>query len=237
MFDPRRLEWDRDILSFVVGGGGEAEVDKLEARLGTVANGGDKPVRLFSFALLSNLWIPIGGCSQRLTRSYSSALSRAISSSALVSARVCSLSFPFGARKGSHSLGLTLSAHYATPSSITDCLIVPFTGAEAATALAFPPDSRAGDVLISLCGVAETDSLIGPVKPGSYPTSQDWTLLLNPARAARSQGQDFASAAPSPFSQHDDGEEEGDDDDEPAFFAVVQWAPLAPMDRQYEALD
>ena len=114
----------------------------------------------------------------------------------------------------------------------TACLISPFTGSEAAAALAYPLSSRRGDVLISLCGVAETDSLIAPVEGPDYTTSQDWSMVINPATAGLDnrthellQWGTGARVLTQPDEDEDDGEDGGGDDDEeedPAFFAVVQ---------------
>ncbi|GAA5979891.1 hypothetical protein JCM10908_001454 [Rhodotorula pacifica] len=84
---------------------------------------------------------------------------------------------------GGKPLG-TISAYFVNRFGFSPtCLISPFTGSEIATALAYPLSSSQGDVLISLCGVAETDSLIAPVAGSRYATSQDWNVVRSPVRA------------------------------------------------------
>ncbi|GAA5880700.1 hypothetical protein JCM3774_002799 [Rhodotorula dairenensis] len=146
---------------------------------------------------------------------------------------------PAGARKlealfgelgsdGGKSLG-TISPYFVKRFGFSPaCLISPFTGAEAATALAYPLSARRGDVLVSLCGVAETDSLIAPVSASHYTPSLDWSLIRSPVRTS---WEDQAPASGvravkerGALTQHGDDDDDDDEqsEEDSAFFAIVQ---------------
>ena len=69
--------------------------------------------------------------------------------------------------------------------------------------------------------------MIAPVKDSDYATSQDWSMVLNPAMAGLGNRTHALQSGrgPTVFTQleQDDDENDGDDKDEdPAFLAVVQ---------------